>query len=282
MEAGGVFFGGEYYFVFGGAVGEGGFHFFEVLADEVVMVGIGEGVDADGVGLEKSNQWFGAGDAANENDVFIVERDGLVGDEVVGLAILDGGEEYMLVGEWLDAGGDGLRLCGCELRRAFGNNNDIGAASGCTAFAEAAEGEDMIGIKGTGIVGNEYVEAGLYGAVLVGIVEDDNVYIGPALQQGGNAYHAFFGHANDELGKLEVVLHGLIANAEGIGVKIGNEESVGMPLVAAAHGGYLKLVLEQGDEVFDMGGFAGAAGGEVAHGDNGYCETDGGKKLSIV
>ena len=156
------------------------------------------------------------------------------------------------------------------------------ALAGAATLAEAAEWENMIVEEWTTVVCDEDIQAGFYRSVLVGIVEQDYIYIGAALQQRGDASHSFLCHAHYQFGVFEVVLHGFVANAQRVGRFIGEDEALCAAFVAAAHSSDTVSVLQQADKVFYMGCFASATGGEIANGDNRRAEADRREQATIV
>lgn len=164
-----------------------------------------------------------------------------------------------------------------ELDGGFGDDDDAGTTAGGRELAEVAEGQDAVGEVGFVVFGKEDVEGGLDGAVLVDVVEDNDLRRDLGLKQAADPFDPVLAHSHGEFGKFGGHHGRLVAQTRGAVAAVVEEEATGVATVAPAEESGLVAGGQEAQEVFDMRRFARAAGTEVANPDGG----DSGSLLTL-
>lgn len=140
----------------------------------------------------------------------------------------------------------------------------------CAEFAEVAVGEYAVGEVGAIVFGKEYVDGWFEPAVLVDVVEDDDVGRVVEILEVGDGEESVFGNDGGYRGEFAGHHGWLVADGIGIGVVlVGDNEALGVAAVTAAEHGDMHFVAEEREDVLYHRGLAGAACGEVAYADGG-------------
>ena len=106
--------------------------------------------------------------------------------------------------------------------------------------------------------------------MLEGVVEDDGVDIFSSLsvRQFLNASGTLLIDSHRDAGELAMYLVGLVTDITTAGVVIGKYEALGLSLVAATEHGYVHLVFQEADEVFDVRRLARSSNRDVTYGND--------------
>ena len=106
--------------------------------------------------------------------------------------------------------------------------------------------------------------------MLEGVVEDDGVDIFSSLsaRQLLNASGTLLIDSHRDAGELAMYLVGLVTDITTAGVVVGKYEALGLSLVAATEHGYVHLVFQEADEVFDVRRLARSSNRDVTYGNN--------------
>ena len=160
-----------------------------------------------------------------------------------------------------------LRRCR-QVGRALGDNDHVGPAGTGPAFTQAPGGQHIVEVEGPGQLGEQQVQRGAHGAVLVGVIEDDDRDVGVLDAQQAQAAAAAFGHGHGHVLRAEllVVLPRLVAHGSGrIGGASQARAAAAAAVAPAQDGRALPLPQQFFDQPDDVGRFAGAAHAQVAH-----------------
>ena len=287
-EADGVFLGGnEGKAAAGAGTGERIFHLSHI---EAVVVGKGALVDDFRSQFDQALEetfWNGnTGDGADAEAAKKGEGLGFAGDHILEV------ERVMGAGE--DAGvavvaADLFFESGLVLVLAFGEKDKVGPLEGIGGFSEDAPGQDVAVAEGILAIDEEEIEAVAEAEVLVAVVEKEGV--GAIVADGvAGGFDAVRIDEDGDAGKIAGEHKGLVARLGGVeqnGFTVGNDAGWGRDttgeeairkageerfwdgFVAAAKDGDASAgFLERAGELFDNGGFAGAADGQVANADD--------------
>ena len=247
----------------------------DVALGELMMVGKAHGLDVAHVGFEVENHLLGRGDAGEQQHIGalrdFLEREVVAAEEGFERAVVQRGEEELLIRVEVKGLGEHSVFHGLEVTGALGDDNNIGARLAALGLAKPSGRQQLVVDDETVVVDEQDVDAGLYIAVLVGVVEQDDVGV-LSTHVGSNALDAVAALAVDDhmdVGKLLHHLIGLVANVAGGALLVGKHVAPALALVATTEHGYLHLVAQQTDEVLHMGRLAGASHRDVADGDDG-------------
>jgi hypothetical protein len=189
------------------------------------------------------------------------------------MAIVDMAEENLLVGTEAETGDEAVARDGVELFGGFGDDNHAGTTPRGAKLAEVAIGHDVVGEIGLVVLGEEDVDGGFDGAVLVDVIEDNDLRRKLALEEPTDALDPILADGNGEFGKLAGQHGGLVAQTGGAVAAIVKEEALGVAAVASAEERRLVVRREETKKILDMRGLTSAAHGDVAHRDDGHAEV---------
>ena len=238
-----------------------------------MVVGVEQGGDPLGAALQILYEGLRTGDAGQQQDL-------LLAVPLVWLALEEGGElpvvhareVELLVGVEVELLADDVEVDGLDGVGAFGDHHDLCPVFAGDRLAEPAGGQEGVVGQQAVAVGQQQVESGLEVAMLVGIVQQDDIHMGVLeAEQLFHAVAAMLVDADYGLGKLALHLCRFVADVGRRAGRVGQAEASGPTLVAPAQGGHLQaFVLQQPDEVFGVGRLARASYGQVADADGGY------------
>ena len=162
----------------------------------------------------------------------------------------------------------------------------MGAPRSFAAFAQGSQGQRKIAEIGFLIFGKQDIEPGAHGAVLVGVIQDNDTairfkgfeFVDTPAAVGGQVERESMRQAR----KFLQVLHRFVAGLSGRHVFACQQVLSGLAPVAAAHHAHVADIGEQAHQVFGHRGLAAAPGAEVAHADKRKRKTGGGKPSAIV
>ena len=106
--------------------------------------------------------------------------------------------------------------------------------------------------------------------MLEGVVEDDGVDIFSSLsaRQLLNASGTLLIDSHRDAGELAMYLVGLVTDITTAGVVVGKYETLSLSLVAATEHGYVHLVFQEANEVFDVRRLARSSNRDVTYGND--------------
>ena len=181
-----------------------------------------------------------------------------------------GGEEELLVGIEAHGLGDDAELHRFQILRTFRDDHDVGAVLALYRFPESSCRQQLVVDDQTVVVDEQDVDARFHIAVLEGIVEEDDIDVLDVISAGQliDATSTFLVHGHGDVGKLGLHLVRFVADGADGRIVTGQHKTTGLTLIAPAQNGHLRLIFQQTDEVFHMGGLAGAADGDITDGDD--------------
>ncbi len=249
-----------------------------ILGAVRVVVGKGHGRYLHSIGLQVEHHLLGRGDTGEQQHLVaanVVEPECLIAEELVQPAIVQGGEEELLIGIEIHGLGEHTELHGSEVLRTLGHNNHVGTALAGEGLAQPACWQQLVVDDETVIVDKQNIDAGLYIAVLKGVIEQNDVDI---LRLGilGQPPDTLTAVAVDGyIDVVELLLHltGLVANVGRRGVGIRQAVTMSLPTVTAREHSHLHLLAQQVDEIFHVGRLSRAPHRDVAHTDDRNTET---------
>ena len=194
-----------------------------------------------------------------------------------GMAIVDMAEENLLVGTEAETGDEAVARDGVELFGGFGDDNHAGTTTRGAELTEVAKGHDVVGEIGLVVLGEEDVDGGFDGAVLVDVIKDNDLRRKLALEEPTDALDPILADGDGEFGELAGQHGGLVAQTGGAVAAIVKEEALGVAAVATAEERRLVVRREETKKILDMRGLACASGTKVAHPDS----SDGGCHLAL-
>lgn len=182
------------------------------------------------------------------------------------------GEVEALVGIEVEVLADDPVVEGFHLLGTLGDDHYLSPRELRRTVAQPSEGQHAVFVDGVVVVHQDDVDPGLDVAVLEGVVQYNQVHLRMGFAQPLDPFDASFADGDGDVGVLEFDLFGFVADfLEGAG-HCGEQETFGLPFVAAREDGDVEFAVEQLDEAFGVGGLAGAADGEVPHADDGDVE----------
>ena len=186
--------------------------------------------------------------------------------------VTDGGEEELLPLVQFQQAAPLLAVPVAQLGRAFGDDDQLRLLQAGGKVPQPAPGKEFVLENGAVIVNEDDVYVGGEGAVLEGIVQDDEP--GPSFAQHLAAAHAVFVHGDGHGGELPGYLQGLVAAEACAALPVHRLEAAALALVPARQDGQVAVgpgvALEQfSQNQLGVRGFPGTSGGNVANTDGG-------------
>ena len=105
------------------------------------------------------------------------KRLGLLGEDGHGSVVVDTGEVEFLIGIEVHGLGEHTKLHRLQVFRTLGNDHDVGTALSVETLAQTSRRQQLVVDDQPVIVNQQNVDAGLDIAVLIGVIEKDNVDI---------------------------------------------------------------------------------------------------------
>ena len=191
------------------------------------------------------------------------------------VAVVEGGEVEMLVGEEVQPPRNDVELDGLHVGGAFGHNHDIGPRQFVTRLPQATGRQQLVQMQRPVVVGEHNRDEGRNITVLEGIVEQNDVEVGQQLFQLLDAPAPVGIDGNGNVGEFPLDLVRLVADVTGGRLRIGQDEPPALALVAPAEHGHPVFGLQQFNQVFDVRGLAGTAYRQITHRDDRNVELFG-------
>ena len=204
----------------------------------------------------------------------LLEREFFAAIEWLQVTVLQCGEEQLLVGIEIEGLGEHPELHRLEVGGAFRDDHDVGPGLSALGLAQPSGRQQLVVDDEPVVVYEQDIDAGLHVAVLVGIVEQDDIGVlgGFIGGQALNAVAALFVDRHIDAGEFLQNLVRLIADITGCALLVGQHVATAFPLVAPAQYRHFHLVVKLADEVFHMRCLAGAPHRDVAHRNDGNVE----------
>ena len=120
------------------------------------------------------------------------------------------------------------------------------------------------------VVDEQDVDARFNITMLEGVVEEDDIDVFDVISAGQllDTPCTFFVYGYGDVWELCFHLVRFVTDGADGRIVTGQHEADGLTLIAPAQHGHLRLIFQQTDQVFHMGGLAGAADGDISDGDD--------------
>ena len=189
----------------------------KVVVRELVVVSKGQRRDVTGDTFQVHHHLHGQGNAGEQQHMGVCRQffglPGRVGEEAIGLAVVEGGEEQLLVRLQRQRFPYDSVVHWGHLGWALADDDDVRAFLGDDGFAQAPCGKHGIICDETMVICEQDVQPCLHIAVLEGIVKENDIDIlGLGIRQKTvDAVTAVSIHGHDGIGKLLFDLPGLVS-----------------------------------------------------------------------
>ena len=185
--------------------------------------------------------------------------------------VFNGGEVKLLIGVEVHLLRQHAELHRVEGRRTLSDDDDVGPVFALDRLAEPACGQQFVVDDQTVIVYQQDIQSGFDITMLIGIIEEDGIYLFLGVRPTGQMLDASFpfgidGHIDSRIFLFHLI--GLVAKVAQGRLGRGQQETSAFPLVAAAQYCHVEMAFQQSDQIFHVGRFPRAAYGDVTHRDD--------------